>query len=128
MWLRSRGTMWNGASKTATNTFRDLASGRNRFELFTSDAGGFVLHAKDGEDMIDWPPECAVEAEATDGAGTVQVWDDDGARGHRAFVNVPGKYRCRLSKIKGFALLDPFEVEVRDGEFNQVTVQLKREP
>jgi len=120
------GTRSNGTLRT-TDTFRELQPGRNEFELFTSDAGGFVLRAKDGEEFINWPPDCTVEAEAIDGAGTVQVWDDDGARGHRAFVSLPGRYHCRLSKIKGFALLDPFEVEVLEGKFKQVTVELRRE-
>jgi hypothetical protein len=127
VWLQTRDTAWNGATTNTTDTFRELEPGRNKLELFTNDAGGFVLRAKDGEGFISWPADCSVEAEAVDGAGTVQVWDDDGARGHRAFVSLPGRYRCRLSKIEGFAPLDPFEVEVLEGKFNEVAVELKRE-
>jgi hypothetical protein len=129
VWLQTRDTAFSGAATNRTDTFRALEPGRNKLELFiNNDVGGFILRAKDGEKFVSWPTDCTVDAEAVDGAGTVQVWDDDGARGHRAFVSVPGKYRCQLSKIKGFASLDPFEVEVLEGTFKQVTVELKREP
>ena len=103
-----------------------LAPGPNRVEFRVPRPMGMVLRFFDGESRVPFTLEerPVIEAVAGEGRFLTCITGPE----PRIFVTAPGAYLLTPPNVPGFASPDQIEVEVLEGEFAEVSIQLDRLP